>query len=140
MENLIEENERIKSNKLYEKLAGLPPECYELFLAQLVKVARSSNEEELLYMSDVLLRFAREKKIEGADRIMVETTVEEIFPILNTRNPERIKELVSSKYSSVLESLEDIRGDSDGETVEKCLFWDRFLTGSKIIKNENLDS
>ncbi len=135
-ENTINKKEEIRNHGLYQKLSELHPECYELFLAQLVKVARSSNEKELLKMSDILLGFACDKKEEGLDRIIVETTVDEIFPILNKRNPERIKDLVSDEYSTVLESLDELKKDSDDELASKCLFGSAVLTfpGSEIVE------
>lgn len=135
---IFDKNDKIRATGLYKKLEELHPECYELFLAQLVKVARSSSEKELLKMSDVLLGFACEKKESGFDRIVVDTTVDEIFPILNTRNPEKVKELVSEEYSSVLESLDELKENSDDELASKCLFGSAILTfpGSEIIDQE----
>lgn len=127
---------------LYGKLEELHPECYDLFLAQLIKVVRSSNEREILLYTDVLLEFALNKKDPEIGKKIVDTIVEEFLPILNKKNPENIKELVSNEYKTVTENLEKIREDSDRETASKCLFGEAILTfpGSEIIENKELDS
>jgi len=120
----------------------LHPECYDLFLSQLTKVVRSSGEKEILLYTDILLEFAVHKGDSDITGKIVETTVDEFLPVLNRKNSESIKNLVSNEYKTVLENFEEIRENADEQTASKCLFGEAILTfpGSKIIDEEKLDS
>lgn len=136
----FENNEnRYAKTPLYKKLEDLYPECCELFLAQLVKVARSSNESELLSMSDILLEFAQKTPNPYVAQIVVETTIDEIFPVIGNRDSKNVRSLVQNEYSTVLDSLQKISEDFDDEISAKCVFGKAVLTfpENRIISSEN---
>ncbi len=127
-EILGNKSKRYAESGLYCNLQELHPDCYDIFLNQLVKVVRSSNEREILQFSDILLEFASNERNPEKGKKIVEVTVDEIFPFLNKKDPENVKELVSSEYKTVMENLEKIKEFSDEETVSKCLFGEAILT------------
>lgn len=143
MEKIVfeENNKKYTESGVYKKLEEIPPACYDLFLFSLIKVARSSKEEELLGLADVVLGFAADKKtLDKRDtQKLVNTAVDGIFPILNTRDSRKVNELISDEYQTVLDSLKEIRINSDDDEIKsKCLFGTAILTfpGSKIIDGE----
>jgi hypothetical protein len=150
MKKQIMENEKpgVKPQRhtesgLYLVLKDTISENFDRSLETLIKVARSSNERELLNISDILLEFVgNNEKPEMNERIVV-TTIDEIFPILNRKNPEKIKALVKDEYQAVLENLQKIKDSTKNKVIaSKCHSGMGILIypGSKIIDGEILDS
>ncbi len=146
-ENSSAKENRYVDSGIYKNLDSLkdcPPQCIELYLSSLKKTTYSCSEEKLLGIIDVLTGFVALNEDLNQDFRMkiIDNTVGEILPILNKKNPENIKELVSNEYKTVLENLEEIKVNSDNQTASKCLLGEAILTfpGSKIIDEGELDS
>jgi len=138
----MENMSKYTDSRLYNRLAEISETELNSHLGALVKVARSEKEKMILEMIDVLLEFVCNEEVPSAKEKIVETAVDDLLPILNTRDSNKITELISDEYSTVLHNLEEIAANSEPEIASKCLFGQAILTfpGSKIIdENTGLD-